>query len=747
MPRLRLQVQGTVQGVGFRPEVHRRAVALGLTGTVWNHAGGVTLEVQGEPGPLAAFQRALADGLPPPVRVQSVAAEGLPEVPGEAAFRILPSGEGGPVRAGAPPDLAVCPDCAREVAAAGRRHRYPFTTCTRCGPRYTILQGLPYDRPRTAMRAFPLCPDCAREYQDPRDRRFHAQPVACPACGPRLALLGPGGEVRATEEAALQGAARALREGAVVALKGLGGYQLLVDATDPAAVARLRRRKGREAKPFAVMFPDRARLDLECDVSGEEAAWLASPEAPILLLRRRPAGAVAPEVAPGNPRLGAFLPTTPLHALLLQAAGRPLVCTSGNLRDEPMAFEDAEARARLGALADLLLAHDRPILRPVDDSVLRVDPDGPTLLRRARGFVPRPVAVAADGPCTLALGAHQKATVTVLRDRQGVLSQHLGDLSSAAGADLQARTVADLLTFLDARPERVACDLHPDYASTRLAERLAAAWGVPLVRVQHHHAHGAACAAEHGLRGPVLALTWDGTGLGTDGTLWGGEALRLEGGGFTRVGHLRPFPLPGGEAAVREPRRSACGLLWATLGPGEVPPALASASGGGDWARLQDMAARGLHSPRTSSVGRLFDAVAALAGLGARASYEGQAALALEWAAGDRVAPAYPWAFAEGVADPAPLVAALRADLARGQDAAFVAARFHAALADLALAWARRAGLAQVVLSGGCFQNARLTAEVQDTLARAGFQVHRHRQVPPHDGGLSLGQAVVAAQA
>ncbi|MDE3033792.1 MAG: carbamoyltransferase HypF, partial [Acidobacteriota bacterium] len=623
--------------------------------------------------------------------------------------------------------------------------------CTACGPRYTLIESLPYDRPRTTMKGFPLCPDCAREYRDPGDRRFHAQPVACPACGPQLRLETPDGTQLAERDEALRGAADALLRGEILALKGLGGYQLLVDATSGPAVRRLRARKHREEKPFAVMFPDLESLQAACEVSDAEAALLTSPAAPILLAKRKRDDdtTVVSEVAPGNPRLGAFLPYTPLHRLLLEAAGRPLVCTSGNLAEEPMAFGDDEAHARLGGLADTFLAHDRPILRPVDDSVLRVDADGPTLLRRARGYAPLAVPLPGEGPPVLALGAHQKATVALRFAGRVVMSQHLGDLTSVEGADLLARTVEDLLAFFRVRPERLACDLHPDYASTRLAERLAAEWDIPLIRVQHHHAHGAACAAEHGLRGPVLALAWDGTGLGTDGTIWGGEALIVDGAAFRRVGHLKPFPLPGGEAAVKESRRSAAGLLAATLGLEAMPQALRVTFGEGNWAALATMLDRGLNCPRTSSLGRLFDAVSALAGLCPERGFEGQAAMALEFAA-ERAAPGgtYPWVFLDGevrVADPARMVEALLRDLATGLAPEVVARRFHTALGDLALAWARHAGLPDVVLSGGCFQNALLTDLVIQRLTAAGFRAHRHRAFPPNDGGIAFGQAAVAA--
>ena len=748
MARLRILAQGIVQGVGFRPSVFRLACARGLTGCVWNHPQGVTIEAQGGPAQLDDFLRALREDLPRPARVDALTTEAVAEAAGESDFRILPSREGEAARPLVPPDLAICPACAEEMDTAGqRRHRYPFTNCTYCGPRYSIIASLPYDRPRTAMAGFPLCPDCGREHGDPRDRRFHAQPIACPACGPRLSLVRPDGTVEGEGEAALARSVAVLKEGSVLALKGLGGYQLLVDAASEAAVRSLRARKRREEKPFAVMFPSEASLAAHCEVGASEWALLRSPEAPILLVPRKPGSSLAGAVAPGNPRIGAFLPSTPLHRVLLGDAGLPLVCTSGNLSDEPMAFQDEEARVRLGGLADLFLIHDRPILRPVDDSVVRVDGDGPTLLRRARGFAPLPTALAGfeGAPVVLALGAHQKATVTVLWQGQAVVSQHLGDLGTEAGADLLARTAEDLLAFFQLHPERLACDLHPDYASTRLAERLADAWGVPLVRVQHHQAHGAACAAELGLLGPVTALTWDGAGLGLDGTIWGGEALVLRGSAFERVGHLRTFPLPGGEAATREPRRSAAGLLWALRGAGPPPPTLAPAFEG-DWELFQALLARKVQCPTTSSIGRLFDAMAALAGVRAKRGFEGQAAMALEFAAGDREEPPYPWELKEGVADPSPLLDGLLADLGRGHDAAFVAARFHASLASLALAWARRAGLPDVVLSGGCFQNALLVARVREALVAEGFRVHRQRVHPPNDGCISLGQAAVAAR-
>ncbi|BDU76822.1 carbamoyltransferase HypF [Mesoterricola sediminis] len=743
MGRLRIRVDGVVQGVGFRPFVYRLARARGLGGWVLNRPEGVLLEVEGPDADLDGFRTALTVEAPAPARIRALTWEPLPET-GERTFAIRESEAGGLARPSVPPDLATCPDCLRELAdPADRRYQYPFINCTYCGPRFTLIAALPYDRPLTSMKDFPLCPACAREYEDPLDRRFHAQPVACPVCGPRVVLLDPAG----APLGGLAEAARLLAAGGILALKGLGGFQLLVDAASAAAVAALRRRKHREEKPFAVLYPSLEAAAADTRIGPAEAALLASPQAPIVLVEKREAPGVAEGVAPGNPRLGVFLATTPLHRLLLDRVGRPLVCTSGNLSDEPMAIAEAEALDRLGGIADAFLVHDRPILRPVDDSVVRLDPHGPTLLRRARGYAPQAHPVPGGDPPVLALGAHQKNTLCLLDRGQALVSQHLGDLHTAEGAALLARTAEDLLAFFRVEPARVACDLHPDYASSRLAERLSAQWGVPLVRVQHHHAHVAAVAAEAGLAGPLGGLAWDGAGLGPDGTIWGGEALRLAGTGFTRAAWLRPFPLPGGDRAAREPARAALGLLWAVrgdleAGQGWVAPEAAEV--------IRGALASRLNTPLTSSVGRLFDAVAAMTGIRAHRGYEGQAAMALEYAAlRSSDTGTYPWAFRDrdGLeADPGPLVEALLADRARGLAPEACARRFHQALADLALAMAERTGCRQVVLSGGCFQNALLTALVRARLAAAGLEPVSPTAFPPHDGGLSLGQAYLAGQ-
>ncbi|WP_437608029.1 carbamoyltransferase HypF [Sorangium sp. So ce834] len=761
MPRLALRVQGIVQGVGFRPLVYQRASALGLGGWVRNRPDGVEIEVQGPERSLRAFVAGLSREPSAPARVERIEIE--PRAEEETGpFQILGSEAASGARPSVPADLAVCEACAREVdSETGRRRRYPFTSCARCGPRYTILSGLPYDRASTTMERFAMCAACAAEYEDPSDRRFHAEPIACPACGPRVELVTSAGDPMelggsGSPDGALREAAAAVRAGRVVAVKGLGGFHLLVDATSPDAVALLRRRKRRDAKPFAVMFGSLGAVRDACHVSPAEADALLGPEAPIVLLRRlAPAAArvaIADAVAPGMPRLGALLPYTPLHRLVLQLVGRPVVCTSGNLSDEPICIDTSDALERLGGVADLFLVHDRPIARPLDDSVARVGPAGFELLRRARGFTPLPLPLRVAAPPILALGGHLKSTTALFFDGQVVVSQHLGDAHTAEGAALIERTALDLARLFRVRPERVACDLHPDYAASRIAEQLAAAFRAPLVRVQHHHAHVAACMAEHGLDGPVLGLAWDGAGYGLDGALWGGEALIVDGVSSRRAAHLRSFPLPGGERAMREPRRSALGLLWELRGEGARDLARA-------WFReaelgpLLTMLARGTGSPRTTSVGRLFDGVAALAGLRGAASFEGQAAMELEClaeAAGGQAG--YPLPVRAGapgapaVIDFGPLIDAALGDRRDGVPPGVIAARFHAALVDVAEALAAATGLGRVVLAGGCFQNALLAASIRERLAARGVEVYTPRLYPPGDGGLSLGQIFVAAR-
>jgi hydrogenase maturation protein HypF len=757
--RLAIEVRGVIQGVGFRPFVFNLAKSAGLTGWVLNEADAVRIEAQGPADSLEAFRTRLREDHPPPARIDSIDVNQIECEPDDGGlFLIRDSLREGDPRPTIPADLATCAECLEEIRSAPeRRYGYAFTNCTNCGPRWSIIEELPYDRPRTSMAKFGMCADCQAEYADPTDRRFHAQPIACPECGPRLKLLDRSGRQVCDRERALELAAGEVKAGKILALKGLGGFQLVVDATNADAVALLRERKRRPDKPFAVMLSLLEEARRRCHVSAEEAEALVSHQAPIVLLRRRRESApvtdetvedIAPGVAPGNPYLGVMLPYTPLHHLFMAAVGRPIVCTSGNLAEEPMAIHTDDAVERLSVIADLFLVHDRPIVRPVDDSVARVGPGGLQVFRRARGFAPTPIDLGFTGPTVLAVGGHLKNTVALSLGSQAVMSPHVGDLDIILGVEVHRRAVRDLVDFFRARPEVVACDMHPDYASTRHAERLATEWNVPLVRVQHHHAHVAACRAENGIEGPLLGFSFDGTGYGPDGTVWGGEVLQCDGAEFIRVGHLRTFSLPGGDRAVREPRRSALGVLFELFGNEAADHARA-------WFEPHELNSfmtlldRSIRCPRTSSLGRLFDAVACLCGLGTTISFEGQAAMALEYAADWQEKDAYPMTLSDtipAVADWEPMVGAILEDRRSGVPTGRISARFHNALADWAVAAARRVDCRQVALSGGCFQNGLLFDRVQTRLLEAGFTVYTHRMVPPGDGGIALGQLLVAAR-
>jgi hydrogenase maturation protein HypF len=748
----RILVRGTVQGVGFRPWIYRLAVEEGLSGRVRNDARGVTIEAFGRPRALEAFRRRLGLEAPPAALLREVREERIPAEP-LPGFAIVPSEGEGARRVSIPPDLATCPECLREVRdPADRRHLYPFTNCTHCGPRFTIARDVPYDRAATTMAGFAMCPACRREYEDPLDRRFHAQPVACPDCGPRVRLLdASGGRAVGDARDAIGTAARALLDGRIVAVKGLGGYHLACDATSPGAVSLLRERKQRDEKPFAVMVGtlDDARRVGTLDRAEERL--LASVERPILLVRQRPGSGLAPEVAPGNPLVGLILAYTPLHHLLLEAAGRPLVMTSGNLSEEPMAAQDQEALARLSGIADLFLAHDREIENRCDDSVARVIAGRPTVLRRSRGYVPRavPLRRAVRRP-VLACGAHLKNAFCLAAGDEAWLGPHVGDLDNLEATRAFEEQVERLQRFLGIRPEVIAHDLHPDYASTRYA--LARPEPVK-VGVQHHHAHVASAMGEHGLGGPVLGLAWDGTGYGTDGTAWGGELLLVQGGSFERLATLRPLRLAGSDEAIRQVWRIALAALDDAFDG--TPPLerlrLFDSVSPRDVAVVRRMAARGLHSPLAHGAGRYFDALGALGLSRPRATYEGQVALEWNLAAADAESGTYPFDLGEqgGLveADLRPLVRALVADLVAGLGHHRVSARFHEAMADVAAALVRRAagvhGPMPVVLTGGCFQNARLAEGVKRRLA-GDFDVRLHGEVPPGDGGIALGQALVA---
>jgi hydrogenase maturation protein HypF len=742
--RVRVRVDGTVQGVGFRPHVYRLADELALAGWVRNDSRGVLTEVEGDERAVAAFVDRIGGEAPPLARVERISVAGTVAT-GEGGFAIAGSVSGRAADAHVAPDAATCADCLRELAdPADRRHRYPFVNCTNCGPRYTIVCGVPYDRPLTTMAGFEMCPACRAEYDDPADRRFHAQPNACPLCGPRARLLDCGGKEVPGAADAVAAAAAALRRGAIVAVKGLGGYHLACVAADAEAVGALRARKRREDRPFAVLVASVAAARALVDLSEAAAALLAAPERPIVLAPRRPGAAVAPGVAPGLPELGVLLPYTPLHHLLAGDAGTPLVLTSGNVSDEPIAYRDEDALKRLGTIADLFLVHDRPIHTRVDDSVARPG----MIVRRSRGHVPAalPLPVPA-GRHLLACGAEQKSTFCLARGARAWLSHHVGDLTNVETLSSYGEGVELLERLFAVAPEVVAHDLHPDYLSTRFAHGR----GVETIAVQHHHAHLAACLAEHGHAGPAVGAIYDGAGLGADGTVWGGELLAGDLGSADRAGHLWPVRLPGGDRAAREPWRMACAwLAEATGGPPPVPAALAGRVDPRAWRAVSEMVRTGIGSPLTSSAGRLFDAVAALCGLRTEVTYEGQAAIELEAACDPAERGAYELPSAGAVLDARPLVLAVVRDVRAGVPAGIVAARFHNALADATAgacaAVAGERGIGTAVLSGGAFQNRRLLDRTAAALRAAGLRVLVPVRVPPNDGGIAYGQAAVAAR-
>jgi len=719
--RRRLRITGVVQGVGFRPFVHGLAYRHSLGGFVLNDGHGVVVEVEGDPERLGSFAAEIAAEAPGLARIDSLGEERLEPV-GEREFRIERSG-GGEASALVPADVATCDQCLSEVFdPEDRRHRYPFTNCTQCGPRFTIVERVPYDRPNTTMALFKMCERCRAEYEDPSDRRFHAEPIACPDCGPQLRLGSAVGEEALVASLAL------LRAGRIVAVKGLGGYHLACDADSEAAVARLRERKHREEKPLAVMAADPDSL---AELGPGEREPLASRRRPIVIARRRSVARLAPGIAPGSGWVGVMLPYTPVHHLLCAGFGGPLVMTSGNRSDEPIAFEDDDARERLGDIADAFLANDRPIHRRCEDSVVRAG----FPIRRSRGFAPDslPLPQAAETPL-IATGAELKATFCVARGSEAFLSPHLGDLDTEA-AYRAFRADLDLyLEMLGVQPQLIAHDLHPDYLSTRWALEQEA----DRVGVQHHHAHAVACLAENGESGPALALVFDGTGYGTDGTIWGGELLRFDLEGFERVAHLEPVPLPGGEAAIREPWRTAASYLERAgrQVPGKRWP---------EWSRVRESLRA--NAPLSSGMGRLFDAVAALLGVRDRVSYEGQAAIELEQLAEETDAAPYACRFEDGIIHGADLVAAAHDELAAGRPRSEIAAAFHEGIADAAaVACAAAAEPRTVVLSGGSFQNLRLLEGTRARLAKLGFRVLTHSRVPPNDGGISYGQAAIAAR-
>jgi hydrogenase maturation protein HypF len=845
--RLRLVVRGAVQGVGFRPFVHRLAHALGLSGWVNNSASGVLVEVEGMPAELEQFLLRLETDKPPRSFIQSCEASWL-DVVGYEDFEIRASEADGDKTMLVVPDIATCPDCLREIGdPTNRRYRYPFTNCTHCGPRFSLIESLPYDRANTTMKSFKMCAACCSEYDDPANRRFHAQPNACPDCGPQLELWPAAGSCSssqtpiaqeaprplAKQNDALLAAAHVIRCGQIVAVKGVGGFHLLVDARNDVAVRRLREMKHREEKPLALMFPTLESVKQICEVSSLEERLLRSPEAPIVLLKRlnaRPhpgplpqereersplsdksvaadssyinrvketfdccsvspgerAGArasveqtffqIAESAAPNNPNLGVMLPSNPLHHLLMAELSFPVVATSGNLSDEPICTDEFEALQRLRGIADVFLVHNRPIIRHLDDSIVRVMLDREMVLRRARGYAPLPVQMRSaecgvrNDKTVLAVGAHLKNTVALAVGEQVFLSQHIGDLETEQANDAFRHVAADLPRLYDATPEIIVSDLHPDYLSTKYAserrsptrldssnaerQHAGSETGAPhVIQVQHHIAHVLSCVAENEVELPSLGVAWDGTGYGTDGTIWGGEFFLITDTNVDRVASLRPFRLPGGDAAVKEPRRAAFGLLYEVSGAsvtvckGLAPVAALSDT---ELSSLKTLLERSVNTPRCSSVGRLFDAVASLVGIRQETRFEGQAAMELEFAVnGVETDEAYRFPLdaqgATSVLNWAPMIEAIISDGKRGVPVGEISAKFHNALAEAIVLVARHVDCPRVVLSGGCFQNRYLTERTVIRLREEGFQPYWHQRVPTNDGGIALGQ-IVAAQ-
>jgi len=735
--RLRIMLRGAVQGVGFRPFVYRLATEMSLTGWVLNSSAGLVVEVEGSAGELRRFEQRIERERPRASVVTVHESEWLP-VQGFTTFEIHHSEAASVKSVNVLPDLATCADCRNELFdRANRRFQYPFTNCTNCGPRYTLVIDIPYDRPNTTMREFALCPACREEYENPANRRFHAQPNACPVCGPKL-------------DSTLKDTAAALLRGEIVALKGIGGFQLLVDARQPAAVACLRQRKHREEKPLALMMPSLEVAREYCDISPSEQELLESQAAPIVLMRPKPGTDIAWNVAHCSPYLGVMLPYSPLHHLLMRECLFPLIATSGNRSDEPIAIGNDEAKSRLKDIADHFLMHNRPIVRACDDSVVRLSRGRAGILRRARGYAPLGIRVSKSVAPVLAVGGHLKNTVAIGVGNDVFVSQHIGDLETLEARQAFERAIDDLCRLYSFRPEAVVCDLHPDYASTQWAERS----GLPVIRVQHHQAHVAACAAENHVEGPCLGVSWDGTGYGLDGAIWGGEFFHVENNQYERIAHLRQFNLPGGDAAVREGWRSAASLVFeiSKLGAHRtgVPhfwpglPEVGGKDAGSHYEKVQHMLERNINVVPTTSVGRLFDAVASISGIAQTNRFEGQAAMLLENEIGSLRSEE---AYSLFGGDWAPLIAEVIKETRDGTPVSRIAAKFHNALVNWIAEVAQTSGLKQIVLSGGVFQNRYLTERAAALLESKGFVVYTHRQVPPNDGGIALGQVVMAMRA
>jgi len=735
--RLRVELKGAVQGVGFRPFVYRLAKELSLNGFVVNNTHGVLIEIEGDENSLFSFMRLLHERKPPMAHLFSQSVVELP-LAGYEDFEIRDTKGEGEKDVFVLPDIATCEECLKELFDPNdRRHLYPFINCTNCGPRFTIIEKLPYDRPNTTMRLFKMCPECEKEYRDPLNRRFHAQPNACPRCGPQVSLYSGEGELISKGKEALNLVIEGIERGRIVALKGIGGFHLICDATREDSVRLLRERKKRQEKPFAVMFRDLNQVEEYATPNELERALLISPERPIVLIEKRKE--LVPSVAPDLKRVGAFLPYSPLHHIILRELGVPLVATSGNLSEEPIVKDNREALDKLSSFADLILLHNRDIRRRCDDSVVKVIGGVPTPVRRSRGFAPMPVELPIDlGRRVLAVGGMLKNTFALGKGQTAFLSQHIGDIDNLTTLESFEEAVYDLMELYDFEPELVVCDKHPRYETTRWAESFTESRRLPLLKVQHHHAHVLSCMAENGLTEEVLGIAWDGTGYGDDGTLWGGEFLLTSMEGYERVFHLKPFKLIGGEKAVKEPRRVALSLLFDMFGRDAFGVAMDKNLGFSDREieNLYRAWEGGVNSPLSSSVGRLFDGVASLLGIKQVVSYEGQAAMLLEDLYNPSVKDAYPFSIIEGRVDWTQIFGALLEE----REPEVAASRFMNTLAIVTLEVAKRVEIRKVCLSGGVFQNDPLTTKVKELLKTSGFEVYVHRKVPPNDGGISLGQ-------
>lgn len=748
--RVKIHIQGAVQGVGFRPFVWRLATDLNLSGWVRNTGFGVFIEAEGTRVAVAKFLSLIPVEKPPLARIHSFKHFYLDPI-GTIDFKIDQSSDSSETTAWMLPDIATCPDCSAELFdPENRRYLYPFINCTHCGPRFSIIEELPYDRQNTSMKIFTMCPDCQAEYENPADRRFHAQPNACPACGPNVELWDATGSVLSKNHAAILQTVQFIKQGSIIALKGLGGFHLIVDATSDDAVRRLRQKKAREEKPFAVMAPHLKAIKRYCDCARQEQQLLDSPESPIVLLPKRDTKtALSVSIAPNNPMLGLMLPYTPLHHIILHLFKSPIVATSGNLADETICIDNSEALARLGGIADYFLVHNRPIVHHVDDSIVRIMADRPVILRRARGYAPLPIMLNHDVKPCLAVGGHLKNTIAVAKGRHAYISQHIGDLETENSITTLQQTLADFAALYKVDAQLVAHDAHPDYASTHYArsrdgEKRA---------IQHHVAHVYSCLADNELEPPALGIAWDGTGYGEDGTFWGGEFFLLDQQSVRRLAHLRTFPLAGGEQAIKHPFRSAIGLLY-EMAPDafqkyhDLPPFQQL-----DMAErrtLEKMLKKRINTVRTSSAGRLFDAVASLLDIQHINHYEGQAPMLLEFAAyNEKTSRVYPCCI-DLSADTAavwslnwqPMIESILLDIKKKVKSCAIAAAFHNTLVHLVLTVAKHSGQKKIVLSGGTFQNRYLLEKIVTTLSAAGFDVYRHQQVPPNDGGIALGQIV-----